>query len=218
MIDRKPVRSKSRSGRPTKREATEQTSRIIETALDLFASKGFAGTSVEQVAAACGAGKDTIYRRFPSKVALFEGVVDHARNQALGRVRDLAPTEGNALTRLQSLLRLYLAINMERDLIALKRITLSEAVVFGKQGAGASQPDPLMERLVDAVRAAQAERFLRADDPSFMASYLIHSLTSIPTTHAMLGGTDYDTSEALDAYFGEVWNWLIAGLERRHGD
>ncbi|MGV6871777.1 TetR/AcrR family transcriptional regulator [Pseudochelatococcus sp. B33] len=212
MTDRKSARSKSRSGRPTKQEAKEPTSRILETALGLFASRGFAGTSVEQVAAACGAGKDTIYRRFPSKAALFEGVVEYARNQVLERVRDLAPTEGDVLTRLQSLLRLFLAINMERDLIALKRITLSEAIVFGKQDSGVSQPDPLMEKLIDAVSAAQAGRFLRAGDPAFMAAYLIHSLVSVPTTRAMLGGSDYDAPEALDAYFGTVWNWLIDGL------
>lgn len=150
-------------------------------------------------------------------MALFEGVVEHARQQAVERVKSLAPTEGDALTCLRSLLRLFLTINMERDLIALKRITLSEAVVFGKKEGGKSQPDPLMERLVDAVTTAQAEGFLRAGDPSFMAAHLIHSLVAIPTTHAMLGGTDYDGTEAQSAYFDTVWNWLIVGLAKAGG-
>ncbi|WP_280519121.1 hypothetical protein [Shinella curvata] len=42
------------------------------------------------------------------------------------------------MTRLVCLL----SINMEPDLIALKRITFSEAVVFEKKGPNPPQPDP----------------------------------------------------------------------------
>ncbi len=212
MIDRRSARSRSRSGRPPKQDAEEPAMRIIETATRLFASRGFAGTSVEQVAAACGAGKDTIYRRFPSKVALFEGVVEHARSRAVERLQDLVQTDGDALARLRSLLRSFLTINLEPDLVALKRITFSEAVVFEKKGPIPSQPDPLMARLVEAVEAAQAERLLRPGDASSMAAHLIHSVVAIPTTHAMLGGADYEGKEAQDAHFEQVWNWLMTGV------
>ena len=53
--------------------------RILDAAAGIFAAQGFAGASVERVASECGVGKDTIYRRFPSKVALFDAVVEHVR-------------------------------------------------------------------------------------------------------------------------------------------
>ncbi|WP_323688224.1 MULTISPECIES: helix-turn-helix domain-containing protein [unclassified Rhizobium] len=63
----------ARVGRPLKAEQNAAAERIIDAATTLFATRGFAGTSMEQVASQCGAGKDTVYRRFPSKVALFGG-------------------------------------------------------------------------------------------------------------------------------------------------
>lgn len=215
MADSEPLRRKTRTGRPPKHEREAAGARIIDAATRLFASRGFAGTSVEQVAAACGAGKDTIYRRYPSKVALFEGVVEHARCRAMEKLSDLDVPPGNALARLETLMRSFLAINMEPEFIALKRIAFSEAVVFGKQGPVPSQPDPIMETLVRAVEAAQAEGFLRQGEAALLASYLIHGLVSIPTTEAMLGGSAYDSAEALERHFETVWGWLIEGVARR---
>ena len=212
MIERKPMRPKTRVGRPRKHETEEAGARILETATRLFASQGFAGTSVEQVAAACGAGKDTIYRRFPSKVALFEGVVEHARARAMDKLAELGAPEGDALTQLKRLLRSFLSINMEPDFVALKRIAFSEAVVFGKRNPLPSQPDPIMDKLVKAVAAAQADGFLRPGDSKLLAAHLIHSLVSIPTTDAMLGGGAYAASDALDAHFETVWTWLVDGV------
>lgn len=212
MTDETLMRTKSRAGRPSRQDAEEAGQRIIETATRLFASQGFAGTAVEQVAAACGAGKDTIYRRFPSKVALFEAVVEHARCRALAKVENLAPHGGNALEQLAHLLRSFLSINMEPELIALNRISFSETVVSGKTRPIPSEPDPLMEKLIRAVAAAQAAGFLRDGDPRAIATHLIHSLVAIPKSHAMLGGADYRTESALQTHFDTVWNWLLNGV------
>lgn len=92
----------------------------------LFAKRGFAGTSMEQVASQCGAGKDSVYRRFPSKVALFEAVVEHAHRRDVARLQDLPVARGDALERLRRLMCELLHMNMEPDLIALKRVTFRD--------------------------------------------------------------------------------------------
>ncbi|MFD2030795.1 hypothetical protein ACFSKM_11900 [Ancylobacter dichloromethanicus] len=69
-----------------------------------------------------------------------------------------------------------------------------------------------MARLVETVAAAQAEGRLRAGDPAAIAAHLIHSLVSIPTADAMLGGTVYHEPEALDRHFEAVWEWLMKGV------
>lgn len=212
MADSKPARRSVRTGRPPKHEREAAGARIIEAATRLFASRGFAGTSVEQVAVDCGAGKDTIYRRYPSKVALFEGVVEEARGRALEKLAKLDVPTGDALQRLRTLMRSLLDINMEPDFIALKRIAFSEAVVFGKRSPLPAQPDPIMATLVKAVEAAQEGGFLRSGDTEALAAYLIHGLVSIPTTEAMLGGIAYGSPDALDRHFETVWEWLLEGI------
>src|ERR1700735_2920949 len=51
---------------------------IVEAALRLFADRGFAATKLEDVAAAAGIGKGTIYLYFPTKEDLFRTVVRQA--------------------------------------------------------------------------------------------------------------------------------------------
>lgn len=204
----------ARVGRPSKAKRNDAAERIIDAATALFATRGFAGTSMEQVASQCGAGKDTVYRRFPSKVALFEAVVEHAHQRAVARLKDLPAVEGDALDRLRSLMRELLHINMEPDLVALKRITFSEAVVFEKKGSIPPQPDPIMERLVDAVVAAQEANMIAQGDPGLIAGHLIHCMVALPSSSAMMGSAEFDDRQAIDAHFDRTWNWLLNGMSR----
>jgi AcrR family transcriptional regulator len=55
------------AGRP---RAADADSAILEAALDLLEKHGYAGLSIDAVAAAAGVAKTTIYRRWPSKPAL----------------------------------------------------------------------------------------------------------------------------------------------------
>ncbi|MGI8840878.1 MAG: TetR/AcrR family transcriptional regulator [Caulobacteraceae bacterium] len=57
------------------RRAAERRAAIVDAALDLFSSRGFAATRMEDVAAAAGVAKGTVYLNFTDKEALFEGIV-----------------------------------------------------------------------------------------------------------------------------------------------
>lgn len=81
---------KPRRGRPKSQPDPVRREIIARRAAEMFASQGYAGTTTEDVAAACGISKQTLYRLFPSKTALFASVVDHHRQQML----DFSDTEG----------------------------------------------------------------------------------------------------------------------------
>lgn len=61
--------------RPRRRRKDARPGELIEAALAEFTERGFAGTTVERVAARAGAAKGTVYRYFATKDALFEAVV-----------------------------------------------------------------------------------------------------------------------------------------------
>jgi AcrR family transcriptional regulator len=65
-------------GRPRSEKADRS---IAAATLDLLAEHGFAGVTVEAVAARAGVAKSTVYRRYPSRVELLVGVV--RREQAV---------------------------------------------------------------------------------------------------------------------------------------
>ena len=54
---------------------------ILQGAATAFASKGFASTAMEEVAAASGITKEIVYRHFPSKEALYRAVLDAVSQQ-----------------------------------------------------------------------------------------------------------------------------------------
>ena len=77
--------------RPARPSTAEIDAAILDAAAETFARHGYAGTSVQQVADAVGYSKTGLLRRFPSKQALYEAVVEHVAEQLdllVGRVTE----------------------------------------------------------------------------------------------------------------------------------
>ena len=53
---------------------------LIETAIDLFSKKGFAGTTTREIAAAAGVNEAMIFRHFATKQDLYKAILDHRCN------------------------------------------------------------------------------------------------------------------------------------------
>jgi AcrR family transcriptional regulator len=64
---------------------SQRQATILQGAAAAFATKGFASTAMEEVAAASGITKEIVYRHFPSKEALYravlEGAVQHIKTE-----------------------------------------------------------------------------------------------------------------------------------------
>ncbi len=218
MTENTPPR-KARGGRPRRDEAEKTATRILDTAAELFAARGYAATSVEQVAAACSAGKDTIYRRFPSKSALFSAVVARMQCRVLERLEaEIArlPAQEDAMLRLRRVARWFLTVNLDPELVAFRRIALSEAVVSDAEAPDAAADDPIMSRLVAVVAEAQEVGALRhSGGPRRLADHLLHSIVFGPSNDAMLGRKALATKAAQDRYFDEAWDLFLHGATRR---
>lgn len=61
--------------RKFERRAEDRPDEVLDAALDLFLRDGFDATRVEDIAAAAGISKATVYLYFPSKQALLEGLI-----------------------------------------------------------------------------------------------------------------------------------------------
>src|SRR5690348_15862824 len=61
-----------RLGRPARSDRLNAREDILETALELFAARGFAGASVRQIESAICIPEGALYARFPSSPAIFE--------------------------------------------------------------------------------------------------------------------------------------------------
>jgi AcrR family transcriptional regulator len=118
---------------PTHRRARRKEARpgeIIEAALRLFADRGFAATKLEDVAAAAGIGKGTIYLYFPTKEDLFRSVVRQAVLPNLEAVAALTQAPDlPAADMLRAIAERFLLL-LDTDLTAIPKLVVAESGNF----------------------------------------------------------------------------------------
>ncbi|GAN81520.1 TetR-like C-terminal domain-containing protein [Acidocella aminolytica] len=115
-LDEKKTRAPSGAAVPSA-VLTEQLYRAF---LEEWAERGFAALSLERVAARAGAGKAAIYRRFPSKLAFADAVLD-ALGPSVALPEDTGALESDVLSfllRLRAVLRHPLVRRILPDLHA----------------------------------------------------------------------------------------------------
>ncbi len=163
-----------------RRRAEARPDEVLDAALALFAAKGFAATSVEEVARGAGLSKAAVYLYFPSKQALLTGLV----RRAVAPVADLALEQfagfrGDPRPLIGGMLRMM----ADPRLFALPSLILREAAV-GPQMAEVYRAE-VLDRVLPALRGLIAQGVagghIRAVDPdltvrSIMGPVLAHLL------------------------------------------
>ena len=80
---------------PTQAERTEATrGRLIATARRLFAEKGFAATSTDEILSEAAVSRGALYHHFPSKTDLFQATFEQVEDELTAQVLDAATTGG----------------------------------------------------------------------------------------------------------------------------
>jgi AcrR family transcriptional regulator len=113
----------------TEREPAESNARarLLETAIDIFADKGYAGTSVREIVDRAGVSTPVLYYYFQSKEGLFLAILDMAENLQKQLLAEILESEGNVLDRLLMLYRrLYAGIDEHRSLYK-----MIHGIIFG---------------------------------------------------------------------------------------
>jgi AcrR family transcriptional regulator len=86
---------------------------LIEVATELFADRGYEGTSIEAVLERAGVSRGSLYHHFPGKDRLFEAVVEAVHNRVgdatLAAVRASGATEAHAVIKAAELAWIRLA-------------------------------------------------------------------------------------------------------------
>lgn len=87
-------------GKPT----SEPRQRLLEASLKLFANRGYAGTSVQEIIEEAKVTKPTLYYYFENKEGLFQALVDQAMDERLSLMRQAAPAEKATVDQLTDII------------------------------------------------------------------------------------------------------------------
>lgn len=109
---------------------SDKREQILQGAMQVFLRHGYAGTSMDRVAAAAGVSKQTIYSHFQDKEGLFtalvEGVTIHRLQHELGMDNLHGPPE----VLLDQLATAFLHTMKHPDYLNLLRVVIAESVRF----------------------------------------------------------------------------------------
>jgi AcrR family transcriptional regulator len=200
------IRSRRKDARPGE---------IIAAALASFADRGYAATKLEDVAAAAGISKGTIYLYFPTKEDLFRAVVRQAVLPNLEAAEtQFASHSGSCADLLRVLARRFLVL-LDSDLTAVPKLVVAESGNF--PAIAEFYADTVLRRafaLVEGIltRGIQRGEFrpmdVHATLPLFVAPFLLLALWK----HSLGRHTDlaFDPRAVADAHLDVLLRGLAA--------
>ncbi|NUR86107.1 MAG: TetR/AcrR family transcriptional regulator [Nonomuraea sp.] len=143
---------------PTGERAARKRAAIVRAARTQFLEHGF-GAGMDQIAAAAGVSKVTVYNHFASKEELFSEVVSDALEQALGRTMramgERLRTGDDLRDILTATAREWVEGIAQPEVLALRALITAEARRFPELGRAWREqgPDRFAEPLAAALRA-----------------------------------------------------------------
>jgi len=158
---------------PATRLTDRKREAIVAAAIHSFRQHGFAGTSMDGVAAGAGVSKRTVYNHFPSKDELFAEILEQLfiRSQAVAGL-DYRP-DRPLRTQLRELLAQKMALLNDPGFLDLSRVGLAEVIHAPERAmAIVERLGEKEEGLATWLRAAQADGRLRPADPARAAQML----------------------------------------------
>lgn len=212
--------------RPRREEARDTRKLILDAALDLFATSGYYGTSMRQIARAVGVRESALYHHFPSKEAILAGLVD---TLGPGRARSLMAIDVEAMAQklgakklLKTLMHQILntwATPQEQKLL---RLMLSEGPRLS--GEGVFQPLARVNAVREMITHLFAElvrlKLIRPVDPWTTATAFMGPLMMLRIAYLVMSpaGPQFPKlRREADAHLDFLWENLKKTNERSQG-
>src|SRR6267154_348985 len=153
----------------------------------VFLMRGFSDTTMQMIASQAGGSKETLYRHFKSKEALFAEVVGRRAARISGPESALARDEVPEVALFDLGISL-LGMMTKKDAASLFRIVVAEAPRAPKLGAifYAQGPGATLERLTKYLRAAAGRGQLRCRDPLRAAKLFLGAVVAQHHLHCLI--------------------------------
>ncbi|MFC1502936.1 nucleoid occlusion factor SlmA [Pseudomonadota bacterium] len=175
----------------------------------LESTQGSQRITTAKLAAQVGVSEAALYRHFPSKARMFEGLIEFIEDSITTRINRILDDEKDTMNRLRMMLQLILVF-AERN-PGLTRIMTGHALMF-EQDRLQSRINQLFERIETQIRQVLRERKLREGkgfpvDESILAAQLLGQVEGSLNRYVR-SSFKYKPTENFDDY----WQLLSAQL------
>lgn len=171
----------AKAGAVVKRE------QILQGATRIFLQHGYAGTSMDRVAAEAGVSKQTIYSHFQDKEGLFTALIERITTRQLQVEFGSKPFQGEPTLLLRRIAEGYLTKMGDREYIDLLRVVVAESARFPELAQLYTRTviQPIC-RLLSSYFKSHPE--LNVSDPEAMTQVFFGSLSAFILSQELLYG------------------------------
>lgn len=186
--------------------AARKRAQIQRAAVGQFLQHGYAGTSIDDLAAAARISKQTLYKHFSGKEELFLAIINDTVGQVLDELFEGIDTRldgtGDLEKDFHSMASGFIRRVMHPELLALRRLVIGEVGRFPQIGEvwWRGGPARVTRELAPQLQRLADNNELVLDDPVLAADHFNWLVLSIPLNAAMFRpGVQFTTAE-LDNY------------------
>lgn len=196
-------------------------SAILNAAIKVFLRGGYLGANMDEIAALSEVSKQTIYKHFSSKEALFVEIVTSMTDAASATVHNEIPevAEGQDIAGfLQMYAHRQLTVVLTPRLMQLRRLVIGEVSRFPELAKVLYErgPQRAITALAKTFERLAARGLLAIDDPLIAASHFNWLVMSEPLNKAMLLGDEaIPTPPALRRHAAEAVRVFLAAYGKR---
>ena len=176
-------------GRPQVRPDEETRHLIAQAAQRMFAAKGFAGASMDDVAREAGISKKTLYRLVPTKADLFKATIRDRIARFMLAIDIEALWTVPIAEALERIMTEYGMLTLSPESVAIQKLVIAESEQFPDLSAAffAEAVMATQQVLVDFLERQCRRGALDLDDPLLAAGMLRGMMIMDPQRAAMMG-------------------------------
>lgn len=152
---------RSRRSEITRKPSNERWADCLQVAAEIFARKGYAATSLQDIASALDMLKGSLYYYINSKEDLLFEVIREVLTEAEKRMAALADTQGPAVVRVERLVHEHVVFLI--DHLTETTVYLHEADQLSDERRAELPEHAFVTRLEDLIREGQADGTIRTD-------------------------------------------------------
>jgi len=219
------ARKEPKKGRPDLQGSIELDAHLMATAAKLFIEQGYEGTSMGQIVAAAGAGKQSLYRRYANKDVLFKEVftnfvmknifarsVEHLTSFAHEGCLD----EKDGLVTLHKIARQSFNFMLERETVETFRLFVAERSRFPELNQQVRRMIQYIEdEITRHIRRAQEYGLIRTDIDRDISRSFMALINEGPLIQALLELPSLENAEGRERYFDSAWKAFIDSVAVR---
>jgi len=187
---------------------------ILEASVDLFGTKGFSATSLDEIAGVVGVAKQTLLYWFPSKDELLDAVLEQTAAELAAIIEAAVRAAADApLPRIEAVLKAVFRPAVRRPaLLGLVREVSRLPPDHAERLT--VRVKPFVQRATDYLGDEMAAGRLRRADPGLVVALAYATVTGIATEPEVLRAVDWPvTAAGLRHLRDELIGFVVAALE-----